>query len=885
MRNLLLVHLESLNYTTYQTNKKMFPNLRKWEQKSLVFSNYFSTATSTVMVISDMAYGGMKQNEPCVTLRSILQNYCYESSFPDDLQKKGYQVRVLAYPATKDGDVPKCNERHFVGYDVNMEEMESYETYVKTMDAVMAKEKPFAVWACNYISNVNYYVHMQGAHALSGLQRWEDGFAWMDRFAGELLDILERKDLLEDTTVIFYGDHGDDFFGHGKHRGLMHAIEPYASLIHTPFWIYDSRFKPEEADILIDTTDVRLLIGSLLSIREEAGQSLTVHDLKISVRKYSLARNIYAAQRLRESTFHKGYSLTDGKFLFLVSERGMELYRIDMDGACQHNLLDYFDFCGEVLTLHNMSFRRMQFHFLEIMEKGSVSQVEQTFYTCRSELMRKVEELYAYASCGDRGTEIDFNHIHYGWEERERRKAEKPDVMAAVLNRLADCMCTDRLAVYGCVEEELKGLWPSMEKKWIYGLADCAGYELMYLSLEDRDELCNIKSWLDVNSGKISAVIHIKGEKEAERNKKELRGIGHKYCNPSLLAGTLYLSGKIFTYPDSLSVPDSFTVLAIVTFKNDAAYLKRTTEYLLAQETDVFLLDDGSDDGSHEIAQYYSERYSGHVFLKRIMTGEAGYDPVGYAEKTAWEMDYDWYMYLDAREMRCGPWEHKNLRETLFYIDQLGFNAVENIVTDFEVISDEESRRAEGKGYFDFRHKEKEYFHRRTWKKDEQAGLKRTDGHIVRIKNPRIFPLTMLSRYEQYADEEKATCYGWLPWDETAHERYFISLFMGCAIPLDTKEEFETYEKYLVGKRVILYGAGNYGKYAYEKLAGLADIIAWADRESRYLPRICGREIKAVREAVQMVYDAVLVAISDGRIRQEVIRELTGMGVPEEKIY
>ena len=34
-----------------------------------------------------------------------------------------------------------------------------------------------------------------------------------------------------------------------------------------------------------------------------------------------------------------------------------------------------------------------------------------------------------------------------------------------------------------------------------------------------------------------------------------------------------------------------------------------------------------------------------------------------------------------------------------------------------------------------------------------------------------------------------------------------------------------------------------------------------------------------------MVYDAVLVAISDGRIRQEVIRELTGMGVPEEKIY
>ena len=40
--------------------------------------------------------------------------------------------------------------------------------------------------------------------------------------------------------------------------------------------------------------------------------------------------------------FHKGYSLTDGKFLFLASNRGMELFHIGMDAFCQHNLLDYF---------------------------------------------------------------------------------------------------------------------------------------------------------------------------------------------------------------------------------------------------------------------------------------------------------------------------------------------------------------------------------------------------------------------------------------------------------------------------------------------------------------------------------------------------------------
>ena len=65
MRNLLLIHLESLNDTNYQTNKELFPTLRKWEQKSLSFSRYFSTATSTLMVLSDLAYGGMLHNEPC----------------------------------------------------------------------------------------------------------------------------------------------------------------------------------------------------------------------------------------------------------------------------------------------------------------------------------------------------------------------------------------------------------------------------------------------------------------------------------------------------------------------------------------------------------------------------------------------------------------------------------------------------------------------------------------------------------------------------------------------------------------------------------------------------------------------------------------------------
>ena len=268
MRNLLFIHLESLNYTTYQTNKRLFPTLGKWEEKSVSFSRYFSTATSTLMVVSDLAYGGILQNEPCDSMVSGLDKYCYPSSLPDDLRQNGYRVRIMDYPAIEGSDVPKSNERHFVGFHVEMEEMRSYEQYMNALDDAMTAEEPFAVWACNFIGNVSYYQYMKDTTAQSGFELWESGYIHMDRCVDELLKILEKKSLLETTTVVFYGDHGDDFFSHGRHQGLLHAIEPYASLIHTPFWIYDNRLMPGETERLTDTTDIRRIVEKLLIMEE-----------------------------------------------------------------------------------------------------------------------------------------------------------------------------------------------------------------------------------------------------------------------------------------------------------------------------------------------------------------------------------------------------------------------------------------------------------------------------------------------------------------------------------------------------------------------------------------------------------------------------------------
>lgn len=126
----MLVHLESLNSIIYRLNKEAFPQLRGWEERSLSFSGYFSTATSTLMVVSDLVYGGLLQYEPCESMRSGLAAYCYETSLLDDLKRDGYLVRAVNYPATPGSDVPKANERHFVGFEVEMEGAETYASYM-----------------------------------------------------------------------------------------------------------------------------------------------------------------------------------------------------------------------------------------------------------------------------------------------------------------------------------------------------------------------------------------------------------------------------------------------------------------------------------------------------------------------------------------------------------------------------------------------------------------------------------------------------------------------------------------------------------------------------------------------------------------------------------
>jgi arylsulfatase A-like enzyme len=66
---------------------------------------------------------------------------------------------------------------------------------------------------------------------------YEDCIAHLDRQIGELLDDLERRGVLQDTTVIITSDHGEEF---GEHGIYDHGYSLYLPEVHVPFVILGS---------------------------------------------------------------------------------------------------------------------------------------------------------------------------------------------------------------------------------------------------------------------------------------------------------------------------------------------------------------------------------------------------------------------------------------------------------------------------------------------------------------------------------------------------------------------------------------------------------------------------------------------------------------------
>ncbi|MCE9550067.1 MAG: sulfatase-like hydrolase/transferase [Betaproteobacteria bacterium] len=339
MKNLLILHLESITRQRLATFGSSFPNTRRLMQDALVFDNFFSSATSTLMVVTYLFHGndfefdaasefeGMRAAVNNRNLFSVLQSHGYNA---DLICLNAFHAQNSAKLASWSDDLPPL-------WATN-----DFPSLLDRFDK-LTNSPPFAIYVWDLITHIEHSLAL--APFSSGLtDQIQRACGVADDAVGVMLATLERKGLLDNTTIVIYGDHGDDYWTHGFKGGMVHATEPYTQITGTPLAIRDPGLTPGINDNLASTIDIAPTCLALLGIDETAVFPHTGTNLLMGASALVFSQNFTANQPDNlKLGIAKAFAATDNTYNLLVSSRGLELYAYRLDPGNHCNLLHFFD--------------------------------------------------------------------------------------------------------------------------------------------------------------------------------------------------------------------------------------------------------------------------------------------------------------------------------------------------------------------------------------------------------------------------------------------------------------------------------------------------------------------------------------------------------------
>jgi len=337
-RNLIFIHLESLNQAIF-SHRHWFPCLNSIVPHSLRLNNFISSATSSFMAVSDLLHGDDNVLEHNVTFEVGLSTRRKNPSLYDQLSNAGYRTAGVGFP------------KNWASFDSIWSEKDRFnwfetptEMLQKSESLIANHSQPFALYVWNLSSHLCY----QDSYKASGdntFNRWQRGYESMDNTVGDIIRLLMKHKQMEKTTIVIFGDHGDDFWNHGIYGGFAHGIEPYTSLVHTPAFIYDSRYKGRDINNLVSMIDLRKTALELLGLKDESHSHTKNYSALNTSREYAYSRNLFAAQEDKTSgnPLRKGYAITSELFHLVYVNDEYKMYAWQADGANQFNLLEYIN--------------------------------------------------------------------------------------------------------------------------------------------------------------------------------------------------------------------------------------------------------------------------------------------------------------------------------------------------------------------------------------------------------------------------------------------------------------------------------------------------------------------------------------------------------------
>jgi hypothetical protein len=202
-------------------------------------------------------------------------------------------------------------------------------------------------------------------------------------------------------------------------------------------------------------------------------------------------------------------------------------------------------------------------------------------------------------------------------------------------------------------------------------------------------------------------------------------------------------------------MPSEFSIIALISSYNEADIIEQVVSDLINQGIQVYLMDDGSTDGTVAAVEHHLGR--GVLGIERLTNPVENGAPAGFdwerilRRKTelATELDASWFIHHDADEFRESPWSHLSLGDAIRHVDGLGFNAIDFMGLDFWPVDDRFHAGDDVRDAFTCYTELAPYdqVQVRCWKKTTGLDLASSGGHEARFPGRRVFPLRFILRH------------------------------------------------------------------------------------------------------------------------------------------
>lgn len=184
-------------------------------------------------------------------------------------------------------------------------------------------------------------------------------------------------------------------------------------------------------------------------------------------------------------------------------------------------------------------------------------------------------------------------------------------------------------------------------------------------------------------------------------------------------------------------------IVALLAVRNEELMLAHCLEHLYQQGIETYLIDYHSSDRTLEIAKTFQNRgllqiesqpFSGKFDLETMLQRK---------EQLAKKINADWFLNVDADQIRKAPAPYLTLKEAFQAVTQQGYNAIafdewvyipRNDTESFETTDYVETMQ------YGYRYQPRENHRIDAWAATKKINLQKDWGYRVRFKNQKIFP-------------------------------------------------------------------------------------------------------------------------------------------------